>query len=108
MLLAALALTIPTTFRYESSRWSRLAGDLSYGVYILHLFVSEVLLGIGGALDVSTGLGSWQKPVHLGLVLFVSLAASYAFEKLVQHPIDAWRCRRLYTGGEAGQPRAGA
>jgi peptidoglycan/LPS O-acetylase OafA/YrhL len=79
-----LSLTLPSIFEtFRQNRIDRAIGELSYPMYITHLFVLSVLLGaypkvVGGA------------PPSL-LYLFLVFAASIMLYVLVDRPMDRLR-----------------
>lgn len=88
MLLVVLSL--PILFDWtKKSRFQKWIGDLSYPVYICHILVKWVLLGLMGV----SKKGVTSPPGWLLLVGSIALAAVLLW--LVDYPIDHWRQRRV-------------
>ena len=88
--IVLVALSLPILFDWtKSSRFQKWIGDLSYPVYICHILVKWVLLGLMGVSK--KGVTS---PPGWGLLLgSIALAALLLW--LVDYPIDRWRQRRV-------------
>jgi peptidoglycan/LPS O-acetylase OafA/YrhL len=83
-LLAALFLSIAALFRFtRSNRFDRLAGELSYPMYVSHVLVVSIV---------------GTNPV---LVMAAAIAAAVVIFRCIDRPIDGWRHRRYAC------PRAG-
>jgi peptidoglycan/LPS O-acetylase OafA/YrhL len=86
-----LAILIPSLSRHFDTRWSSLAGDLSYGIYIVHLPLVDVM-------RVSGFDGSWSLPLY---ALVSTTIIAFAFEHLVQKHVDRLRHKLLYDPSRA-------
>jgi peptidoglycan/LPS O-acetylase OafA/YrhL len=88
--IALVFLSIPILFDWtKSSRFQKWVGDLSYPMYVCHIFVKWVLLGLMG---VSTkGVTS----PHGWLLLICTIAMSAILLWLVDYPVDKWRQQRV-------------
>lgn len=84
---AGAALAIPTIMAFVVSRADRLAGDLSYGFYMSHLLIFDI---VKSSMPTAS---SWET---VPIVVTCSLLLSFLFERFVQEPIDAWRRRTFY------------
>ena len=82
-------LSLPILFDWtKKSRLQKWVGDLSYPVYICHILVKWVLLGLMGV----SKKGVTNPPGWLLLIGAVALAGLLLW--LVDYPIDRWRQRR--------------
>lgn len=84
--LVALLCTLLQADRNGRLPWQREIGNLSYGVYLIHMVVIEVLRG----LDV----------IHVRAIFALSAIAiciflSWVWETAIQRPLDCWR-RRVF------------
>ncbi len=85
-----VALSLPILFDWTKySRFQKWVGDLSYPVYICHILVKWVLLGLMGV----SKKGVASPPGWLLLLGSIALAASLLW--LVDYPIDHLRQRRV-------------
>ncbi|MDE2184669.1 MAG: acyltransferase [Alphaproteobacteria bacterium] len=90
VLIGTLCLAMPSATMHFRGRTAALLGDMSYGVYIMHLVVIDLLRAL---------------PLHVHRSLFtllaitVAAALSMTFELTVQSRIDALRRRLFYTAG---------
>jgi peptidoglycan/LPS O-acetylase OafA/YrhL len=85
LLLACL----PYLFRtFQRSSWDRWIGDLSYPLYISHLFVKWVLVAIFSILHISA-------PPSGLLLLLCSTLFSVFMVLLMERPIDQFRQSRV-------------
>jgi peptidoglycan/LPS O-acetylase OafA/YrhL len=83
-------LSLPILFEWtRASRFQKYVGDLSYPVYICHIFVKWVLLALAGV----TRVGVSSPPGWL--LLLGSIAMSALLLWLVDYPVDRWRQQRL-------------
>ena len=88
--IALVFLSLPILFDWTKySRFQKWVGDLSYPVYICHILVKWVLLGLMGV----SKKGVTSPPGWLLLLGSIALAASLLW--LVDYPIDRWRQRRV-------------
>ena len=91
ILVLATILVLPSCFEHLNGRVSVFLGDLSYGIYIAHFFVIQVLLDLG----VITLEGDiLQKFGRLIVVVGISTVIACLIETLVQTRVDRLR-RRL-------------
>ncbi len=91
-----VVLSLPILFDWtKKSRFQKWVGDLSYPVYICHILVRWVLLGLMGV----SKKGMTRPPGWLLLVGAIALAALLLW--LVDYPIDRWRQRRVQQQSQA-------
>ncbi|MDN5006372.1 acyltransferase family protein [Bradyrhizobium sp. GCM10027634] len=99
-MIVAIAITMPTAFAHSNQPISNFLGDISYGVYLVHVLMIEVLISLGWfSYDIPA------RPVIIWmfiLVLALSSLVAGLFEIVVQEPLDRWRRKRFY-GGAAPQ-----
>lgn len=93
-MLLAIVITMPTAFEHSNGPVSNFLGDISYGVYLVHVLIIEVLISsgwiaYGGATRMSI---VWT----FALVLFFSILTAALFEVVIQEPIDRWRRKNFY------------
>jgi peptidoglycan/LPS O-acetylase OafA/YrhL len=92
LLVFVTMLMLPSCFEHLNGRASAFLGDLSYGIYIAHFLVIEVLIDVGAInLENSGILGNLGRLVA---VAGFSTATTFLIEILVQRRVDRWR-RRL-------------
>jgi peptidoglycan/LPS O-acetylase OafA/YrhL len=86
---ALVMFTIPYAFNFAAKSWiDRAIGDLSYPIYISHVFLIHLYETILGRSDDSRPVpGLWVIP---SAVLF-----AFLLQKWIQHPIDRYRERQL-------------
>jgi peptidoglycan/LPS O-acetylase OafA/YrhL len=96
-MIVAIAITMPTAFAHSNQPTSNFLGDISYGVYLVHVLMIEVLISLGWfSYDASS------RPAIIWMfILVLSLSALVAaiFEIVVQERIDCWRRKAFYGGG---------
>lgn len=99
-MIVAIAISMPTAFAHSNQPISNFLGDISYGVYLVHVLMIEVLISLGWfTYDAAS------RPAIVGMfILVLSLSALTAaiFEIVVQERIDRWR-RTTFYGGAAPQ-----
>jgi peptidoglycan/LPS O-acetylase OafA/YrhL len=93
-LIATLVFLLPSSFTIKN-RVDTLLGDASYGLYLIHFLVLEVLLAIGYYVPGHEAEWSSTIPICM-IVIGVSTAIALTFERFVQRPIDGWRRRYFY------------
>jgi peptidoglycan/LPS O-acetylase OafA/YrhL len=99
--VALVALSLPILFDWTKySRFQKWVGDLSYPVYICHILVKWVLLGLAGV----SKKGMTSPPGWLLLLGAIALAALLLW--LVDYPIDRWRQRRVKSLQRQPRPAA--
>jgi peptidoglycan/LPS O-acetylase OafA/YrhL len=84
--ILAVALAIPTLQQNIQWRADRIAGDLSYGVYLSHILFAD--LAISNINDYLIA--------KIAVVSVASLGISFVFEEVVQKRIDNWRRNFFY------------
>lgn len=84
-MIALLCALMPSALNIHFP-WGRQAGDLSYGVYLMHMVIIEILRGAGFALP---------RFLFALSVIFICILLSHGWETLVQRPLDTWR-RRIF------------
>lgn len=96
--VAVLILVMPTCFEHESGKLSKFLGDMSYGVYLVHLVVIEAALSFG-----LFGLfGPLNSPLfRFCAVLLIAVSATALFESFVQSNLDAWRRKAFYASNHS-------
>jgi len=82
-----MGLLIPALFHIEGKAGEFL-GELSYPIYVVHILVKWIMLGLLGAQQ--TG----EKRVAGTLLLAASIVAAIGIEKLIGTRIEAWRATR--------------
>ena len=83
-------LSLPILFEWtRSSRFHKYVGDLSYPVYICHIFVKWLLLALTGV----TRVGVSNPPGWLLLLCSIAMAALLLWR--VDYPVDRWRQSRF-------------
>jgi peptidoglycan/LPS O-acetylase OafA/YrhL len=90
-LILVLCCILPTCFSYKEGRFSRFLGDISYGVYLIHLLAIEVCLDLK---LIEQGDQSFY-PFYAVMVLSVLVAS--LFEVTIQPIVDEWRRRVFYA-----------
>lgn len=94
-LTLATAIITPTLFKHMNGRISTLLGDLSYGVYLIHMLVIQIGIGLKwidlSATDTTIVL------FQVAWVIVVSSLTALGFEIFVQKGIDVWRRKRFYS-----------
>lgn len=93
-MILAIAIAMPTAFEHSNGPISNFLGDLSYGVYLAHFLMIEVLVSAG---LVQLGGSQWAILRTFAMVLLSSLIFSAVFELMIQNRIDRWRRSRLYV-----------
>ncbi len=79
----SLAVTTPFIFNaFKNVGWDRWIGELSYPLYLCHLFVLAVVIAVTGKESVVIGVAA-------------SLAVAVLLVLLVEKPVDRWRQRRV-------------
>jgi len=76
-------------------RWLRLAGLISYSLYLVHVPVGGRVINLGGRV----AQGDWQNYMLIGLSLIVSILFATAFWRLVEVPsqrLSRWKRRRPF------------
>ena len=82
----------PSLFRWIASRGDRVAGNLTYGVYIVQFFVFDGLLSLGLKEYLSSRLDADLAPLAFaGFGLLLSALFAHAFEIGVQRYVDRFR-----------------
>lgn len=100
-MVLAVAIAMPTAFRHSNGPMSNFLGDISYGVYLVHVLVIELLI--------SSGWIAYGAPASASviwtcvLVLGFSVLAAALFEVAIQDPIDRWR-RKSFYGESSDSP----
>ncbi|WP_027576398.1 acyltransferase [Bradyrhizobium sp. WSM1743] len=95
-MILAIAITMPTAFAHSNQPTSNFLGDISYGVYLVHVLMIEVLISLGWFT-----YDAPSRPAIVGMfILVLSLSALVAaiFEIVVQERIDRWRRKTFYAG----------
>jgi peptidoglycan/LPS O-acetylase OafA/YrhL len=88
--IALVALSLPILFDWTKySRFQKWVGDLSYPVYICHVLVKWVLLGLMGV----SKKDMTSPPGWLLLIGAIAMAALLLW--VMDYPIDRWRQRRV-------------
>jgi peptidoglycan/LPS O-acetylase OafA/YrhL len=99
--IVLVALSLPILFDWTKySRFQKWVGDLSYPVYICHILVKWVLLGLMGV----SKKGVTSPPGWVLLLGAIALAALLLW--LVDYPIDRWRQRRVKNFQRQPRPAA--
>jgi peptidoglycan/LPS O-acetylase OafA/YrhL len=93
--IGTLVIVTPTLFRHINGRLSNRLGDLSYGVYLSHFLVFEVLLTSG--LFSQTAPSTWNLVGWPIATILITCATTWLFERAIQDRLDAWRRRRFYA-----------
>jgi peptidoglycan/LPS O-acetylase OafA/YrhL len=93
--IGTLVIVTPTLFQHINGRLSKRLGDLSYGVYLSHFLVFEVLLTSG--LFSQTATSTWNLVGRPVATILITCAATWLFEWAIQDRLDAWRRRRFYA-----------
>lgn len=79
----SLAVTTPFIFQaFKNVGWDRWIGELSYPLYLCHLFVLALVIAVTGKESVLIGVTA-------------SLAMAVLLVLLVEKPVDRWRQRRV-------------
>ncbi len=78
---------IPALFHIEGKAGEFL-GELSYPIYVVHILVKWIMLGLLGAQQ--TG----EKRVAGTVLLAASIVAAIGIEKLIGTRVEAWRANR--------------
>ena len=79
----ALTATIPFIFAaFRNVGWDRWLGELSYPLYLCHLFVLSLVITLSG-----------EQSVPIGVI--ASLARATLLVVLIEKPLDRWRQRRV-------------
>nr|QDP21119.1 acyltransferase [Bradyrhizobium cosmicum] len=95
-MILAIAIAMPTAFEHSNQRVANFLGDVSYGVYLVHVLIIEVLISLGwfsyGGSSQSSSSIIWM----FVLVLSLSTIVAALFEVAIQDPIDRWRRQRFY------------
>lgn len=103
-LTVATAIITPTLFKHMNGRISTLLGDLSYGVYLIHMLVIQIGIGLKwidlSATDTRVVL------FQVAWVIVVSSLTALGFEIFVQKGIDVWRRKRFYSAPKPVANRA--
>ena len=106
--IGTLVIVTPTLFRHVNGRLSNRLGDLSYGVYLSHFLVFEMLLTSG--LFSQTATSAWNLVGWPVATILITCATTWLFEWAIQDRLDAWRRRRFYANRalDAGGQKATA
>ena len=93
-MILAIGITMPTAFEHSDGPLSNFLGDISYGVYLVHVLIIEVLISLGW---ITYGGGS-RTSIVWTFILALSFSTLFAafFEIVVQEPVDAWRRKKFY------------
>jgi peptidoglycan/LPS O-acetylase OafA/YrhL len=96
--MGAVALTLPTIFAHVRGKMDSRAGDMSYGLYLVHLLVLDALF--------SFRLFAWGSNAFLCAVSVVVLSAviAWIFEFAIQDRLNAWRRRVFYRSVVQPEP----
>jgi peptidoglycan/LPS O-acetylase OafA/YrhL len=92
-LMLATAAILPTLFARMNGRLSTFLGDVSYGLYLVHMLVIQVGIDFG-IINRNSRLSLLI--VQIVGVVVVSTAIAASFEVMVQQPLDKWRRARFY------------
>jgi peptidoglycan/LPS O-acetylase OafA/YrhL len=84
---AVMGLFIPALFHIEG-KVGEFLGELSYPIYVVHILVKWIMLGILGAEQAG------EKKVAGIVLLAGSIFAAIGIEKLIGARIEAWRATR--------------
>lgn len=88
LLVALLGTLLPSAVRQFRSPVNHILGDISFGLYIIHVVVIEVTRTLSLSLP---------RPVFAVLMIGICTLISFIWEQAVQMPIDRWRRRAFYT-----------
>jgi peptidoglycan/LPS O-acetylase OafA/YrhL len=83
----AMGLLIPALFHIEG-RVGAFLGELSYPIYVVHILVKWIVLGILGAEQAG------EKRVTGIVLLAASIFAAFGIERLIGTRVEAWRSSR--------------
>lgn len=94
--IGALGVMMPTAFSHLDGRVSNRLGDLSYGIYLCHFLVLEMLFSLGLLDPRATALPELAAVTVAALTISGGIA--WLFEINIQDGLDAWRRRVFYAG----------
>jgi peptidoglycan/LPS O-acetylase OafA/YrhL len=83
----AMGLLIPALFHTEG-KVGEFLGELSYPIYVVHILVKWIMLGLWGVQQAG------EKKVDGTLLVVASLFAAIGIEKLIGTRVEEWRARR--------------
>ena len=83
----AIGLFIPALFHIEG-KVGEFLGELSYPIYVVHILVKWIMLGLLGVQQAG------EKKVDGTLLVVASMFAAIGIEKLIGTRVEAWRVRR--------------
>ena len=83
----AMGLLIPALFLFKGKSGEFL-GELSYPIYVVHILVKWIMLGLLGVQQAG------EKKVDGTLLVVASILAAIGIEKLVGTRVEAWRASR--------------
>jgi len=91
-MIALLCFAMPGVMQHTRGRADELAGNISYGIYLTHLVVIDLLRA-----------APWHphRTLFAATAILVAAAVSMAFEFGVQSHIDGWRKRTFYSSRAA-------
>jgi hypothetical protein len=84
----AIGLFTPALFRIEGKVGDFL-GELSYPIYVVHILVKWIMLGLLGVQQAG------EKKVDGTLLVAASMFAAIGIEKLIGTRVEAWRASRI-------------
>ena len=83
----AVGLFIPALF-LDKGKVGTFLGELSYPIYVVHILVKWIMLGLLGVQQVG------EKKVDGALLVVASMFAAVGIEKLIGTRVEAWRASR--------------
>jgi peptidoglycan/LPS O-acetylase OafA/YrhL len=86
----AMGLLLPALFHIEG-KVGEFLGELSYPIYVVHILVKWIILGVLGAQQ--TG----EKIVGGSILLVASMIAAIGIDKLIGTRVEVWRAKRTVT-----------
>lgn len=79
---------LPLLFTFQNThQWDAMLGNLSYPVYVSHMFVLHV------SRIVLPKLGIFDKVASISFAYFAMVAVAYILNKFIAEPVDVWRGR---------------